>query len=284
MDRRDITATPVRETKGPWYSGPPGRRCLSALAFPAPATNTPTPGTYNLKTFIEEGLSNPVTATYNFKNEGRKRPPLVLRNDPVFTDLPQYMPPDFVELLSKQLATYSFKDKGREDFEMLVYLAKTLKLGPGRANALPFPTPKYETRDFVFRSAVQRFPTGYFIPHEGPGPGDYDLKIPPIASITSCFQSKVPRFLPLCSKTPGPGAYTSSKQFPKQPRTIARMGREHSLFFNNTAGVGQDPAPFSLFLTEVPSTEPYLSALGRGPPRARLEVGPPQKPDVAVGG
>lgn len=77
--------------------------------------NTPTPGTYNLKTFIEEGLSNPVTATYNFKNEGRKRPPLVLRNDPVLTDLPQYMPPDFVELLSKQLATYSFKDKGRED-------------------------------------------------------------------------------------------------------------------------------------------------------------------------
>lgn len=41
----------------------------------------------------------------------------------------------------------------------------------------------------------------------------------------------------LCfQKTPGPGAYTASAQFPKQPRTIAKMGREHSLFFNNTIG------------------------------------------------
>ncbi|CAK7297764.1 Protein STPG4 [Vulpes lagopus] len=37
-------------------------------------------------------------------------------------------------------------------------------------------------------------------------------------------------------KTPGPGAYKSSVQFPKQPPTIAKMGREHSLFFNNTIG------------------------------------------------
>ena len=41
----------------------------------------------------------------------------------------------------------------------------------------------------------------------------------------------------LCfQKTPGPGAYTASAQFPKQPRTIAKMGREHSLFYNNTIG------------------------------------------------
>lgn len=37
-------------------------------------------------------------------------------------------------------------------------------------------------------------------------------------------------------RTPGPGAYTSSRQFPKQNPTIAKMGREHSLFFNNTIG------------------------------------------------
>lgn len=37
-------------------------------------------------------------------------------------------------------------------------------------------------------------------------------------------------------KTPGPGAYTSSAQSPKQAPTIAKMGREHSLFFNNTIG------------------------------------------------
>ncbi|EHB18286.1 hypothetical protein GW7_18574 [Heterocephalus glaber] len=38
------------------------------------------------------------------------------------------------------------------------------------------------------------------------------------------------------SKTPGPGAYVSARQFPKQSPAIARMGREHSLFFNNTIG------------------------------------------------
>nr|XP_055096847.1 protein STPG4 isoform X3 [Symphalangus syndactylus] len=72
--------------------------------------------------------------------------------------------------------------------------------------------------------------------HEGPGPGHYNVKIPPTSSITSCFQSRVPRFLPSCSKTPGPGAYTTLRQFPKQSPTVAKMGREHSLFFNNTIG------------------------------------------------
>nr|XP_058934321.1 protein STPG4 isoform X2 [Kogia breviceps] len=159
-------------------------------------TNTPNPGTYHLKTFIEESLLNPVTATYSFKNEGRKKTPLLRRNDLVLNDLPQYTPPDFLDLLKKQVATYSFKDKPRSNPSTLVY------------------------RD-------QR---------EGPGPGHYNLKIPAVSSVTSCFQSRVPRFLPACSKTPGPGAYTSSAQFPKQPRTIAKMGREHSLFFNNTIG------------------------------------------------
>uniref|UniRef100_A0A8P0TUV5 Sperm-tail PG-rich repeat containing 4 n=1 Tax=Canis lupus familiaris TaxID=9615 RepID=A0A8P0TUV5_CANLF len=159
-------------------------------------TNTPIPGTYHLKTFIEESLLNPVIATYNFKNEGRKKPPLVQRNDPVLNDLPLYTPPDFLDLLKKQVATYSFKDKPRSSPSRLVYKDQ----------------------------------------HEGPGPGHYDLKIPPANSVTSCFQSRVPRFLPSCSKTPGPGAYKSSMQFPKQPPTIAKMGREHSLFFNNTIG------------------------------------------------
>ena len=59
--------------------------------------------------------------TYNFKNEGRKKPPLLQRNDLVLNDLPQYMPPDFLDLLKKQVATYSFKDKPRSSPSMLVY-------------------------------------------------------------------------------------------------------------------------------------------------------------------
>ncbi|CAH6778072.1 Stpg4 [Phodopus roborovskii] len=174
-------------------------------------TNTPIPGTYHIKTFIEESLLNPVKATYNFKNEGRKKIPLVQRNDPIPTDLPQYKPPDFLELLKKQMASYSFKDQPRPNPSTLVDKDESLQLCPGQYELLP-------------------------APHEGPGPGEYNLKAPPGGSITSCFRSKVPRFLPAGSKTPGPGAYTASRQFPKQSPTIAKMGREHSLFFNNTIG------------------------------------------------
>ncbi|XP_077771426.1 protein STPG4 isoform X1 [Canis aureus] len=163
-------------------------------------TNTPIPGTYHLKTFIEESLLNPVIATYNFKNEGRKKPPLVQRNDPVLNDLPLYTPPDFLDLLKKQVATYSFKDKPRSSPSRLVYKDQSVKLSPGQYDLLPAPVPKHASRSFVFRSTVQRFPTSYFTPHEGPGPGHYDLKIPPANSVTSCFQSRVPRFLPSCSR------------------------------------------------------------------------------------
>lgn len=83
--------------------------------------NTPIPGTYHLKTFLEESQLNPVRATYGFKNEGRKKPPLVQRNNPVPTDLPQYMPPELLDLLKKQMATYSFKDKPRPSPSTLVY-------------------------------------------------------------------------------------------------------------------------------------------------------------------
>nr|XP_055233814.1 protein STPG4 isoform X2 [Gorilla gorilla gorilla] len=127
-------------------------------------TDTPIPGTYYLKTFIEESLLNPVIATYNFKNEGRKKPPLVQRNNPVLNDLPQYMPPDFLDLLKKQVATYSFKDKPRPSPSTLVDKDQSLQLSPGQYNVLPAPVPKYASRSCVFRSTVQRFPTTYFIP------------------------------------------------------------------------------------------------------------------------
>ncbi|MXQ96091.1 hypothetical protein E5288_WYG015598 [Bos mutus] len=109
-------------------------------------TNTPNPGTYHLKTFIEESLLNPVIATYNFKNEGRKKPPLLQRNDPVLNDLPQYRPPDFLDLLKKQVATYSFKDKPRSSPSMLVYRDQSVKLSPGQYELLPPPVPKQASR------------------------------------------------------------------------------------------------------------------------------------------
>ncbi|GAB5569597.1 protein STPG4 [Prionailurus iriomotensis] len=201
--------------------------------------NTPIPGTYHLKTFIEESLLNPVIATYNFKNEGRKKPSLVQRNDPVLNDLPLYVPPDFLDLLKKQGATYSFKDKPRPSPSMLVYKDQECQLNFHQGNTIYFlhqfpstlPGASYFVLQFKdFQQAAS------LLKHEGPGPGHYDLKIPQANSVTSCFQSRVPRFLSTRSKTPGPGAYTSSAQSPKQAPTIAKMGREHSLFFNNTIG------------------------------------------------
>ncbi|XP_050610851.1 protein STPG4 isoform X3 [Macaca thibetana thibetana] len=195
-------------------------------------TNTPIPGTYHLKTFIEESLLNPVIATYNFKNEGRKKPPLVQRNNPVLNDLPQYMPPGFLDLLKKQAATYSFKDKPRPSPSTLVDKDQSLQLSPGQYNVLPAPVPKYASRSRVFRSTVQRFPTTYFIP-------GWDFTM--LARLVSNSGPQVicppqpPKVLGL-QKTPGPGAYTTLRQFPKQSPTIAKMGREHSLFFNNTIG------------------------------------------------
>ncbi|OBS66893.1 hypothetical protein A6R68_04567 [Neotoma lepida] len=83
-------------------------------------SSSPIPGTYHIRTFIEESLLNPVKITYNFKNEGRKRIPLVQINHPVPTDLPHYKPPDFLELLKKQMASYSFKDQPRPNPTTLV--------------------------------------------------------------------------------------------------------------------------------------------------------------------
>ncbi|XP_007476917.1 protein STPG4 isoform X2 [Monodelphis domestica] len=151
-------------------------------------------------------------------------------------DVPKYLPPDFVELIKKQMASYSFKDTPRPMPNKLCFKDETIDIAPGQYNIGPAPVPKFLARNSVFRSTVERFPTCYFIPKEGPGPGHYDVKGSVSRPITSCFQSKVPRFMPLRSKTPGPGTYTAPRQRITQSRSIAKMSREHSLFFNNTIG------------------------------------------------
>ncbi|KAM9067362.1 protein STPG4 isoform X1 [Sarcophilus harrisii] len=198
---------------------------------------TPIPGTYTVRDFLEESQLNPVNITYNFKNEGRSKMSLVeLTRDTSLPDTPKYMPPDFVQLVNKQMASYSFKDTPRQSPTTLCLKDKKIDIAPGQYDIVSAPVPKFLSRHCVFRSAVQRFPTYYFIPKEGPGPAYYEAKSSKINPITSCFQSKVPRFQPIRSKTPGPGAYKYTEQILRQPRSIAKMGREHSLFFNNTIG------------------------------------------------
>uniref|UniRef100_F6YRU7 Sperm-tail PG-rich repeat containing 4 n=1 Tax=Monodelphis domestica TaxID=13616 RepID=F6YRU7_MONDO len=181
---------------------------------------TPNPGTYTLRDFLQESLLNPVRNTYNFKGQGRSKRSLVEpKRDMTLPDVPKYLPPDFVELIKKQMASYSFKDTPRPMPNKLCFKDE-VKLSsrlPGRQyNIGPAPVPKFLK--------------------EGPGPGHYDVKGSVSRPITSCFQSKVPRFMPLRSKTPGPGTYTAPRQRITQSRSIAKMSREHSLFFNNTIG------------------------------------------------
>uniref|UniRef100_A0A8D0KK34 Sperm-tail PG-rich repeat containing 4 n=1 Tax=Salvator merianae TaxID=96440 RepID=A0A8D0KK34_SALMN len=156
---------------------------------------TPIPGFYPVRDFLEDAQLNPVKPTYNFKGEGRKRVSLVQRMHVTYPSTFLYMPPSFVELAGKKLATYSFKNTSRQTPEHSVYKDKVKK--------------------------------------EGPGPAAYQIKESPPTPIRSCFLSRVPRLLPSHSKVPGPGSYWPTKQAPKQPRTIASLGREHTIFFSN---------------------------------------------------
>ncbi|XP_043916153.1 protein STPG4 isoform X2 [Protopterus annectens] len=85
---------------------------------------------------------------------------------------------------------------------------KEVDVPPWHYNLIPGPVIKMPSKHVMFRSAVQRFPTIYFRPKEGPAPGHYELKGDVQHAIKSSFQSRVPRFLPIRNqKTPGPGTY-----------------------------------------------------------------------------
>ncbi|NWJ10622.1 STPG4 protein, partial [Crypturellus undulatus] len=187
---------------------------------------TPTPGTYAVRDFLQEAQLNPVKPTYSFKGEGRRRAPLYeCAADNSLPSVSAYVPPTFIDLARKKQATYSFKSLPRRSPSTLCFKDKV--------NISTYYKEKHISEQFMFRSVVQRSSNNYFIPKEGPGPGHYEVRHEPSRTVCSCFQSKVPRMLPVRSDTPGPGAYEPTRQFPKQPRTIASLGREHSIFFSS---------------------------------------------------
>ncbi|KAJ7341179.1 hypothetical protein JRQ81_004995 [Phrynocephalus forsythii] len=193
---------------------------------------TPIPGAYPVRDFLEDAQMNPVKATYNFKGEGRKRASIYQQlPDLTLPDTFKYIPPSFVDLAKKKPATYSFKSTPRQSPACLSYRDKNIDTDPGQYDLFPPPVPTFPTKHYMFRSAVQRIPT--FPPKEGPGPGEYEIQESLPTPIRSCFLSRVPRLLPAHTKVPGPGMYWPTKQAPKQPRTIASMGREHTIFFSN---------------------------------------------------
>ncbi|NXE54691.1 STPG4 protein, partial [Casuarius casuarius] len=202
---------------------------------------TPIPGTYAVRDFLQEAQLNPVKPTYSFKGEGRRRIPIYERTaDNSLPSVSAYVPPTFIDLAGKKLATYSFKNSPRRSPSTLCFKDKKplqkLKVTVTMVTQKTIIASFSKSRQFMFRSAVQRSSNNYFIPKEGPGPGHYEIKKEPSRTVCSCFRSKVPRMLPVRSDTPGPGAYEPTRQFPKQPRTIASLGQEHSIFFSTTDG------------------------------------------------
>ncbi|CAI5771148.1 Hypothetical predicted protein [Podarcis lilfordi] len=194
---------------------------------------TPIPGCYPVRDFLEDAQLNPVKRTYNFKGEGRKRISIFQQmTDMTLPSSFKYIPPSFVELAEKKRVTYSFRSVSREAPTTASYRDKDINTDPGQYDLFPPPVPTFPTKNYMFRSAVQRLNT--FGPKEGPGPGTYNIKEVLPTPIRSCFLSKVPRLLPSHSKVPGPGSYWPTNQSPKQPRTIESLGREHTIFFSNT--------------------------------------------------
>ncbi|XP_078085792.1 protein STPG4 [Mustelus asterias] len=180
--------------------------------------DTPPPGKYPIKDFIEEGLLNPVKRTYNFKAKGRvststsesqshEQLPGSGQSSVALTEVGKKSSTSLQVPKSptKKKNAHNASLKGTlttpsYNFKAPVFGKSTFKLGK-----VDFLSPFSQG---TFRSSVKRFPTIYFVPKEGPAPGQYNVKHQTLSQImTSSFQSKVPRFLSHPSKTPGPGAY-----------------------------------------------------------------------------
>ncbi|XP_075719874.1 protein STPG4 [Rhinoderma darwinii] len=193
---------------------------------------SPRPGTYNVRDFLDDAKRNPVQQTYSFKGQGRKKPLSTAGSGEAL--LPGcYKIPEFRDLVEKLPRLSSFRNISRSAV-LLGVRDKDIDTDPCQYNLITPHVDHQQCKHFMFRSAVQRFPTTYFIPREGPGPGEYNVKNTASPSISSSFKSSVPRFRSSYSKTPGPGTYDPTRQLPKQPPTVARMGRMHGLFFRNS--------------------------------------------------
>ncbi|XP_006003481.1 protein STPG4 isoform X3 [Latimeria chalumnae] len=209
------------------------RRVKLATSVVSRQQTFPNPGAYHVRDFLEEEDINPVQKTYGFKGQGRKKSVEIGARGMVL--LPgAYNIADSFQQMEKRPATYCFKNSVRNTSETLGVRDKYVDVPPWQYSLIPAPVAKLPTKHAVFRSTVQRFPTTYFIPKEGPAPGHYEVRQGTQHPVTSCFQSKVPRFLPIRSKTPGPGTYAASRQGLKQAQPVAKMGRLHGLFFRNS--------------------------------------------------
>ncbi|XP_071780920.2 protein STPG4 [Centroberyx gerrardi] len=191
--------------------------------------DTPIPGHYHVRDFIEEAELNPVRQTYGFKGPGRKAQTRGARNGDLL--LPgAYDYPDSTQELLMRPASYSFKSCPRPDIITLGVRDKDVNTSPCDYNVTAEPAEKLPCKHVMFRSAVQRIG---FLPKEGPAPCHYNLQTGPAKGITSCFKSTLPRLHYVHSRTPGPGTYEPSWKLARRLDTEAATGPSHGLFFRH---------------------------------------------------
>ncbi|XP_035255587.1 protein STPG4 [Anguilla anguilla] len=191
--------------------------------------DSPNPGCYHIRGFIEEAALNPIRLTYGFRGTGRKVPLQRVRKGDLL--LPgAYSYTDSIQEAIQRPAFYSFKNCPRPQNFTLGVRDKDVNIPPWHYDLMEKPIPKSPCKHVMFRSAV---PRQTFLPREGPAPGQYDIKERPTRAVTSCFRSTVPRLHSVRSRTPGPGAYEVSKLSLHHPGTEASAGRAYGLFFRN---------------------------------------------------
>ncbi|EDO41264.1 predicted protein, partial [Nematostella vectensis] len=195
--------------------------------------DTPVPGTYDIKNFVQDMEGNPIKPTYGFKNAGRKKDAdLSRKGTTLMPGLYQYS--TSVDKLDQRKVTYSFRACDRYHTPCALEFVNS-QISPNTYDRGYQYVPKLPSKHPAFKSQIHRFPTVYFKPVKGPPPGQYDLSKDPILPkgprISSSFKSRTPRFQqPHVLKTPGPGSYDKTFQTP-MPDTIKKMGRNYGLFF-----------------------------------------------------
>ncbi|XP_034464587.1 protein STPG4 isoform X1 [Hippoglossus hippoglossus] len=190
--------------------------------------DTPLPGLYHIRDFIEEAELNPVKKTYGFKGVGRKAKTLGVRNGELLMPGAYDYIDSTQEVLMNQ-ASYSFKNCPRPDIDTLGIRDKHINTSPCDYDVTAKPVEKTPCKHAMFRSTVQRIS---FPPREGPAPCRYNPQTRPGKGITSCFKSTLPRLHYVDLKTPGPGAYEPNWKF-GGPLNTEVMDPSFSLFFRS---------------------------------------------------
>uniref|UniRef100_A0A4W3GYR7 Uncharacterized protein n=1 Tax=Callorhinchus milii TaxID=7868 RepID=A0A4W3GYR7_CALMI len=167
-------------------------------------SDTPAPGAYTLKDFIQERLGNPVSQTYRFKGEGRMRKPS----------------PDQQPIVNQQVNLGQPREYDSIEKLKIIIIIVIYFLCIPQSHFHPSPNPNL-FNPYATHALNPKQYLLLIIPilKEGPAPGQYDVKYQVISqAITSSFQSKVPRFFVSYSQTPGPMTYSHNTQLSKGSR------------------------------------------------------------------